>query len=210
MSNNIRVFVYIIIVPIVISVLFIIYGLYKYFSHGDKKPNVFSSSRPGVISAFGVSLFFIQFILFGFILRHTAYNFAERNPNVKNTITDIASINLNSNTSGSLKGSFILGSGFISGESNIENYFYFYVKDEDGRYKLDKLNAEDVLLEETDKVNPSVLVSNTYNVIETVPTKFGRLLGFRNESREYLDESLNKTIIRIPVGSIVQEYNPNF
>lgn len=209
MSNSIRVFVYIVLIPLVVSILFITYGFCKSYFNKDKKSSIFSNSGPGVIFGGGLAVFILQFILYGFILRFSAYDFVEGSPNIKTSTIDIASINLNNNTSETLTGSFILGTGSISSESKVESYFYFYVKDQAGRYKLDKLNAEDVLLEETNEVNPSVLTSKTYDVVETVPTKFGKLLGFRNESREYIDDSLTETVIRIPVGSIVQEYNPN-
>lgn len=210
MSNNARIFVYIIIVPLIISILFIIYGLFKFYLLKDKKSSIFSNTGPKTIFSGGLALFILQFLLYGFILRVNAYHFVPKDPSVKTSTMDIASINLNSSTGGNLSGSFILGSGSINYESKIESYFYFYVKDEAGRYKLDKLNSEDVLLEETNEVSPSILISKTYDVVETVPTKFGKLIGFKTESREYLDESLTETIIRIPNGSIVQEYNPNF
>lgn len=210
MDNFVLFTLYSVFLPLFITILFIIYGLYKCNHINEKKPSIFDTMFEIEILTCGVAVFLFLFFIIGITLRYNAFTFEHKEPRVEESVTEIASINLNTSSNQALHGSFILGSGSISSESKVENYFYFYAKDENGRFKLDKLNAEEVLLEENGEVNPCVLISKTFNVVETIPTKFGKFLGFKNETSETLDESLTETIIRIPSGSVVQEYNPNF
>lgn len=181
-----------------------------------------SSSRVNKSIGLGVDLFnpFIL-LLFGFIymgvaialsviIRFTCLTYADGATSIKENVTEIASVTLNSDSSSSLNGSFVLGSGTIKGESEVENYFYFYTKDENGRYKLDKINASTVLIDEDNEKGPNIVVYETYNEVITQPTKFGKLLGFKEETNEHLDDSETETVMYLPEESIIKDYNPNF
>lgn len=101
--------------------------------------------------------------------------------------------------------------GGVSGNVGTESYFYFYTK-ENNRYKLEKINTDIVLIEETNEVNPKI-VYREYNdmvVANQIPTKLGEKLGLKEDKFEVTtSDKKSETILYIPVGSIVENYNPN-
>lgn len=134
----------------------------------------------------------------------------EEKVNIIENEKEIVSLNLNQGISGAMNGSFILGIGSINGNVDTETYFYFYTK-EDNKYKLEKINTEIALIEETDEVNPKIVYREYNNVVVVtqIPTKLGEKLGLNIEEFEYTNTKNNETILYIPSGSIVENYNPN-
>ncbi|WP_302640410.1 hypothetical protein [uncultured Clostridium sp.] len=124
---------------------------------------------------------------------------------------EIASLKWKQGINGDIKGSFVLGMGGVSGNVGTESYFYFYTK-ENNRYKLEKINTDIVLIEETNEVNPKI-VYREYNdmvVANQIPTKLGEKLGLKEDKFEVTtSDKKSETILYIPVGSIVENYNPN-
>lgn len=144
--------------------------------------------------------------------------------NVIETEKEIVSLNFKQEINGSIDGNFILGIGSIDGDINTESYFYFYTK-ENNRYKLEKIAREKVELEETNEVNPKIVYrkfEDVQDIIKT-PTKIGKLLGLKLEKEEnikldtlsnrfmglYKGSIKSETVLYIPVGSIVENFNPN-
>lgn len=134
----------------------------------------------------------------------------EENVEIIEDEKEIVSLNLNQGINGNLNGNFTLGMGSVSGKVGTESYFYFYTKIEN-RYKLEKVNAETVLLEETNNVNPKI-VYRQYNEIKVTthtPNKLGEFLGLSITNYKYNNKEKSETILYIPVGSIIENYNPN-
>ena len=102
-------------------------------------------------------------------------------------------------------------------------YFYFYTK-ENNRYKLEKIEREKVELEETNEVNPKIVYRKFEDVEDIIktPTQIGELLGLKFEKETinldtisnrfmgfYKGSRKSETVLYIPVGSIVENFNPN-
>ena len=56
-------------------------------------------------------------------------------------------------TAVNLEGSFYLGSGYIDGVP----YYYYYTKDENGLYELERVRTDDCKLRLTDNENPKII-----------------------------------------------------
>ena len=141
----------------------------------------------------------------------------EKRDVVEETEKEIVSLNLNKDINGSVDGGFILGIGSVGGTVNTENYYYFYTK-ENNRYKLEKINAEEVFIEETNDNNSKIIYRKTKTVKDKIrnPNKFGEWLGLevnKFENVQSILDLMNKTeyeiILYIPIGSIIENFNPN-
>lgn len=123
---------------------------------------------------------------------------------------EIASLNLKQEINGDIKGSFVLGMGGVNGNVGTESYFYFYTK-ENNRYKLEKINADIVAIEETNEVTPKIVYREYNDMIVTnqIPTKLGEKLRLKEDKLETTYDKKSETILYIPIGSIVENYNPN-
>jgi len=143
--------------------------------------------------------------------------------NVIETEKEIVSLNFKQEINGSIDGNFILGIGSVDGNINNESYFYFYTK-ENNRYKLEKIEREKVELEETNEVNPKIVYRKFEDVEDIIktPTQIGELLGLKFEKETinldtisnrfmgfYKGSRKSETVLYIPVGSIVENFNPN-
>lgn len=202
MNNTFRACLYMFCLPIVIIAVFLLLNRKKMKELEMDLFNPFSSMMLLIV-------YLALMCLVGLFVRFTCLDYNTVDSKVVESSVSITSVNLNSDPSISGSGSFILGSGSISIDSSIENYFYYYVKDENNRYRLDKINAETVLLEESNEREPSIVTFDTYEVVATIPTTFGKILGFKEESNEHLNSYLTETVMYIPEGSIVKDYNPN-
>lgn len=99
---------------------------------------------------------------------------------------------------------FILGKG----SSDNVDYFYFYSQDDDGIYKLDKIDSSTVSVEKTDDIDPSVVTYTAYDELVESPTALGKLLGFKEETDEVINESFTEIVIYIPEDSVIKDFNP--
>lgn len=202
MKNIIIMFLISFSIPILI--VFLIPPLRKFIIEGFKAS--FGTTSMVVIFA---SLFLA--IPLSLIVRENLFQITtEENVEIIENEKEIVSLNFKQGISGELNGNFTLGMGSVNGEIGTESYFYFYTKIEN-RYKLEKVNAETVLLEETNNINPKI-VYRQYNEIKVTthtPNKLGEFLGLSITNYKRINKEKSETILYIPVGSIIENYNPN-
>lgn len=202
MKNIIIMFLISFSIPILI--VFLIPPLRKFIIEGFKA----SFGTTSMVVIF-VSLFLA--IPLSLIVRENLFQITtEENVEIIENEKEIVSLNFKQGISGELNGNFTLGMGSVNGEIGTESYFYFYTKIEN-RYKLEKVNAETVLLEETNNINPKI-VYRQYNEIKVTthtPNKLGEFLGLSITNYKRINKEKSETILYIPVGSIIENYNPN-
>lgn len=207
--NNIGLYcIYSFLGALVVSIILSIIGFLIYKKKEKSGDNVVEYLSPFSPILFMVE-FIIAFLCFCVAIRFTCIENRYVGVSSEENVVKIVSVNLNSESSVSGGGSFILGTGSVSIEGRVDNYFYYYVKDENNRFKLSKINAESVLIEENNEVEPSIVTTENYDVYSTTPTWFGELLGFEYEEQKYLVDGSTEIVMYIPEGSVMQEYNPN-
>lgn len=93
---------------------------------------------------------------------------------------------------------------------NTDSYFYFFVE-ENNKYKLEKVSASYTYVQETDDIDPKITIyeEKEVSITEVNPTVLGKILGLKQEIKEEIISVNTENNIYIPVGSIVEKYNPN-
>lgn len=158
-----------------------------------------------ILIAIGISIIVVFPTLKAISLKTHTYTDTKKHHSEKN----IRSLYLNSEPKlyqETINESFSLGVTVV----NTDSYFYFFAE-ENGRYKLDKVNANETYIEETDVVEPKVISDEEKEVFisETNPTNIGKFLGLEQEITERVISEKTESIIYIPVGSIIENYSPN-
>lgn len=169
---------------------------------------LFKEAKIFLVIAFSVLLIiflFVGFIITSFFTYSIKY---EKREVIEETAKEIVSLNYNKE----INGGFTLGfSGIGNGNLNTDNYYYFYSKD-NNRYKLEKINVEDVFIEETDEA-PKIVYRKLKEVADKIktPTKFGDFLGltYKKDEAKWIIFSEKEIILYIPTGSIIENFNPN-
>lgn len=202
MDNHTRFLIYVFLIPCIVWLLGLFFKSVRKFTIG--------MFNLGIIGAFFFFLFYgLSMISVSLLFNLFIIHYESAEPVVKENVAKIASLNLNRDPSSSVGGSFILGTGSVNVDTSTEIYFYYYTQDENGRYKLDKINAGTVLIDESNEVEPCIKTTSTYNVSKADISKLGEFLGFKEETKEYLVEDSVERVIYIPEGSVIQSYNPN-
>lgn len=217
MSNSLRILCFSLIISIVlISIIFIIPKSRKYLIKTFKEDFAF-------MILFLTSIMAISLVNYIILTELSLKEEKTQRVNVIETEKEIVSLNFKQEINGSIDGNFILGIGSVDGNINNESYFYFYTK-ENNRYKLEKIEREKVELEETNEVNPKIVYRKFEDVEDIIktPTQIGELLGLKFEKETinldtisnrfmgfYKGSRKSETVLYIPVGSIVENFNPN-
>lgn len=153
---------------------------------------------------------FFAFIIITFpVLKSISLNTSERTE-IKTTHseTNIKSLYLNNEAEQILDKSnkpFSLGISM----TNTTSYFYYF-SEEDGRYRLDKACADETYIEETNDINPKIISDTETEVLITEfnVTSIGKILGLEKEVTEKIVTQKTENTIYIPVGSLIENYNP--
>lgn len=202
MDNHTRFLIYVFLIPCIVWLLGLFFKSVRKFTIG--------MFNLGIIGAFFFFLFYgLSMISVSLLFNLFVIHYESAEPVVKENVAKIASLNLNRDPSSSVGGSFILGTGSANVDTRTEVYFYYYTQDENGRYKLDKINAGTVLIDESNEVESCIKTTSTYNVSKADISKLGEFLGFKEETKEYLVEDSVERVIYIPEGSVIQSYNPS-
>lgn len=214
MENLLKVFIYACIILISIVVIKTIF----FRSKEERKVRVGGELFVYCICSV-IAILFLSISIYS-----VAFLTLNRESNIKEVVSEIEKeiVNLNIKTSvnGELNGSFFIGTGGVGGSINDKEYYYFYTKI-DGKYKLEKVLAENAELIEYDGI-PKVVYREIKLIKEKKRTNgvISNLLklDFNKEWEtnislldefEYGDSKQEKVIIYIPKNSIFTSFNPN-
>jgi hypothetical protein len=121
----------------------------------------------------------------------------------KSSKTELNIYSINISNGFEMNGSFILGSGYVDGETY--NTYRFYTNTKDDIYKLDvfkleTVNADNFNIVCTDTVSPHIEYYNT----ECFEPNFG--LFFKKTLKTHITLDKAEGIIYLPTNSIIQNY----
>lgn len=180
---------------ILIAFFFIVYCSFKVYEGADGSWGVLILWLPA--SLFFTLMVFIIFLLISGCDPFGKYKRVESG----STYTEIYSIGLHNNVSGQ----FSLGCGSVESKP-----VYYYYRKKNGGYVLDRVNAEQCTIVETNSKKPSLKHVKYKKVGEAGWYKravFGNNEDFWRPCDD--NERTVEYIIYIPVGSIMQNYNIN-
>lgn len=141
------------------------------------------------ISSIGCLIFLISSI-FTPILMITGMFIKQEDANLTEDIAyEIYSINDNIN----VNGRFVLGTGYIESK----NYYYFYINTDKG-LKAEKIEANNVYIQETDEVSPRII----YQYHKYIYPEWYKKLFVAN-SNPHGDVT---TIIKVPTNTVTTQY----
>lgn len=227
MSSGFRLIIYIFITSIILYIVsaLIIKRILKGSVKEFKEGKFWAFHSLGVIYLFSMIIcLFISLIVWLFIGNiDTNTEVKLTSEVIEHTEKEIVNLNINSNIEGSLSG-FFVGLGAVKGSLSSNEYYYFYVKNDD-KYKLEKVKAEDVSIVEYDgvpkivhtveelkkvtiitygKISKKLGIGEDGEVIETINNDDRAKYGY-----EPYNDTKEETLLYIPKNSITTEFKPN-